>query len=47
VKTGGMISEVLGEKKEFPPIMVQMIKVGEETGKLDATLNSMAVFLRP
>jgi type II secretory pathway component PulF len=44
VKTGGMISEVLGEKKEFPPIMVQMIKVGEETGKLDATLNSMAVF---
>lgn len=44
VKTGGMISEVLGNKKEFPPIMVQMIKVGEETGRLDSTLTSMSKF---
>jgi type IV pilus assembly protein PilC len=44
VKSGGMISEVLGSKKEFPPIMVQMIKVGEETGKLDTTLETMSVF---
>ncbi len=44
VKTGGTIGEVLARKKEFPPIMTQMIKVGEETGKLDTTLTSMAKF---
>jgi type IV pilus assembly protein PilC len=44
VKTGGTICEILGTKSEFPPIMIQMISVGEETGKLDATLDSMASF---
>ncbi|MFA5926323.1 MAG: type II secretion system F family protein [Parcubacteria group bacterium] len=44
VKTGGTIGEVLATKEEFPPIMVQMIRVGEETGKLDTTLGSMATF---
>ncbi len=45
VKTGGTISEVLMSKEEdFPPVMVQMIKVGEDTGKLDTTLNTMAKF---
>ena len=44
VKTGGTISEVLVNKPNFPPIMVQMIRIGEETGKLDTTLISMSNF---
>ena len=44
VKTGGTISEVLTGKPNFPPIMAQMIKVGEETGRLDTTLDTMAKF---
>jgi len=44
VKTGGTISEVLVGKSNFPSIMTQMIKVGEETGKLDTTLISMSNF---
>jgi type IV pilus assembly protein PilC len=44
VKSGGTIGEVLGTKPEFPPIMTQMIRVGEETGKLDTTLESMSNF---
>ena len=44
VKTGGTISEVLTGKSNFPPIMTQMIKVGEETGKLDSTLDTMSKF---
>jgi len=44
VKSGGTISEILAEKPNFPPIMVQMIKVGEETGKLDTTLTAMSKF---
>lgn len=44
VKTGGTVSEVLSKRKDFPAIMTQMIKVGEDTGKLDATLDTMAKF---
>lgn len=44
VKAGGTISEVLSGKPNFPPIMTQMIRVGEETGKLDTTLISMSKF---
>lgn len=44
VKTGGSISEVLSKKPNFPPTMVQMIKVGEDTGKLDMTLDTMSKF---
>ncbi len=44
VKSGGTVSEVFAKKKEFPSIMTQMIKVGEETGKLDITLDTMAKF---
>ena len=44
VKTGGTVSEVLSQKKDFPSLMTQMIKVGEETGKLDSTLDTMAKF---
>jgi len=44
VKTGGSVSEVLAQKSNFPPMMVQMIKVGEETGKMDSTLSVMSRF---
>jgi len=44
VKTGGTMSEVLSQKKDFPAIMTQMVKVGEDTGKLDTTLDTMAKF---
>lgn len=44
VKTGGTMSEVLSRKKDFPSIMTQMVKVGEDTGKLDTTLDTMAKF---
>jgi type II secretory pathway component PulF len=44
VKSGGTISEVLMKKDTFPPMMSQMMKIGEETGKLDYTLSTMAKF---
>jgi len=44
VKSGGSISEVFSKKSNFPPILVQMVKIGEETGKLDSTLTSMSKF---
>ena len=44
VKSGGTVSENLSQRKEFPSIMTQMIKVGEETGKLDSTLDTMSKF---
>jgi type IV pilus assembly protein PilC len=44
VKSGGTISEVFSKKSNFPPILVQMVKIGEETGKLDTTLSAMAKF---
>ncbi|MFA6193662.1 MAG: type II secretion system F family protein [Parcubacteria group bacterium] len=44
VKTGGSMSEVFSKKKDFPAIMTQMIKVGEDTGRLDSTLDTMAKF---
>ncbi len=44
VKAGEPMSSVLNHKAYFPPIMVQMMKVGEETGKLDTTLQAMSKF---
>jgi len=44
VKSGGTINEVFLGKSNFPPILVQMVKIGEETGKLDTTLNAMSKF---
>ena len=44
VKSGGTVSNVLVNKVNFPPMMVQMIKVGEDTGKLDMTLDTMSRF---
>lgn len=44
VKTGKTISEPLRTMKEFPPIVSQMVAVGEETGQLDTVLTKLAGF---
>ncbi|MFC1733485.1 type II secretion system F family protein [candidate division KSB1 bacterium] len=46
VKGGTQLSEALGAHKEFPGILVQMIKVGEETGELGNILETLAKFYR-
>ncbi|MGV6852284.1 MAG: type II secretion system F family protein [bacterium] len=42
VKTGGSLAKTLEEKEVFPELAVQMIAVGEETGKLGEMLNRVA-----
>lgn len=44
VKNGKPISEEIERSKFFPPIVAQMIAVGEETGKLDEILIKLASF---
>ncbi len=44
VKGGAPLSSSFGQFKEIPSIMVQMIKVGEETGQLGSILKTMAKF---
>jgi type IV pilus assembly protein PilC len=44
VESGKTIAEPLAETKVFPPMVVQMIGVGEQTGALDAMLNKIAEF---
>ena len=44
IKQGGMIHKPLENSKVFPPMVVSMISVGEETGKLDAMLTKVADF---
>ena len=44
VEGGRTIAEPLTEQKIFPPMVVQMIGVGEQTGALDAMLNKIAEF---
>jgi type IV pilus assembly protein PilC len=44
VREGGSISKPLGREPLFPPMVVQMVAVGEETGKLDDMLNKVADF---
>jgi len=44
VKEGTSLSNALGQYKEIPSIMTQMIKVGEETGELGNILKSLAKF---
>lgn len=46
VKTGTAFSEALSRSEEIPGIMIQMVKVGEETGKLGYVLDTMAKFYR-
>jgi type IV pilus assembly protein PilC len=44
VKSGGTISEPLGQAKVFPPMVSHMVGVGEETGALDSMLSKVADF---
>ena len=42
IKEGDTIARPLDESKVFPPMVVNMIDVGEETGALDTMLNKVA-----
>ncbi|MBF0302816.1 MAG: type II secretion system inner membrane protein GspF [Desulfamplus sp.] len=42
VKQGGDLGNALDGSKEFPPLAVQMIKVGEKSGKLELMLEKTA-----
>ncbi len=44
VKGGAALSTSLGQHEEIPGMMVQMIKVGEETGELGSILKTLAKF---
>ncbi len=44
VEEGKTISEPLGATEVFPPMVVQMIAVGEQTGALDTMLSKIADF---
>lgn len=44
IKEGQPMSEPLAETEVFPPMVVQMIGVGEATGELDAMLSKIAEF---
>ena len=41
---GEGLSKPLAGSKMFPPMLVQMVEVGEETGTLDSNLETMAEF---
>lgn len=43
IKEGFSISEAFGKSKFFNPVIVSMLRVGEETGKLDEILNRIIV----
>lgn len=44
VKNGKQLSEPLSKSKHFPPIVAQMLAVGEETGQIDTVLVKVADF---
>ncbi|HEX7199885.1 MAG TPA: type II secretion system F family protein, partial [Dongiaceae bacterium] len=44
VEEGKTLAEPLAETKVFPPMVVQMINVGEQTGALDQMLSKIADF---
>ena len=44
ISEGKTISEPLADSKVFPPMVTQMVNVGETTGALDAMLNKIADF---
>jgi len=44
ISEGKTIAEPLGESGVFPPMVVQMISVGEATGAMDVMLNKIADF---
>ncbi len=46
VKGGSSFSDALGKHEPIPAIMVQMVKVGEETGALGSILKTLAKFYK-
>lgn len=44
IEEGKSIAQPLEESKLFPPMMIQMIAVGEETGSLSSLLDKVAGF---
>ncbi len=44
IEGGRSVSQSLAEHKEIPPMMAQMVSVGEETGRLDQILGRLADF---
>jgi type IV pilus assembly protein PilC len=46
VRTGSTLSAAMSVHPEIPPIMVQMIKVGEETGEVGSILDTLAKFYK-
>jgi type IV pilus assembly protein PilC len=46
VKAGSSVSDALARYPEIPGIMIQMVKVGEETGELGNILRTLANFYR-
>jgi len=44
VKSGSALSDVFAYYPEFPSIVAQMVRIGEETGKLDYVLKTLSRF---
>jgi len=44
IRKGESIAEALGERNLFPSMLTQMIKIGEESGKLDVVLEKTAEY---
>ena len=44
VKNGKQLSEPISRSQHFPPIVAQMLMVGEETGQIDTVLTKIADF---
>jgi len=44
IKTGSSVSDAMVNEGEIPNIMIQMIKVGEETGELNSILETLSKF---
>lgn len=44
IKKGGQLSEVFGRHPDIPPMVSQMIAIGEETGQLSETLKHVSGF---
>jgi len=46
VEKGFQLADTFAAHKEFPPIVSQMLKVGEETGKIDETLLKLSKYFQ-
>jgi len=44
IKKGGRIAEVFYDSELIPPVVIQMIEIGEQTGRVDFTLRKIANF---